>query len=53
MVLVQLHVADCLETNHPTVPDMTPIPFTGEREEFDVAATEEEINNMKDSNGTI
>ena len=41
------------ETNHPTVPDMTPIPFTGDREEFDVAATEEEINNMKDSNGTI
>ena len=28
------------------------IPYTG-REEFDVAATEEEINSMKDSNGTI
>ena len=41
------------DTNHPTIPDMTPIPYTGEREEFDVAATEEEINNMKDSNGTI
>ena len=41
------------ETNHPTLPDMTPIPFTGEREEFDVNITEGEMNNMKDSNGTI
>ena len=41
------------DSNHPAIPDMTPIPFTGDREEFDVAATEEEINNMKDSNGTI
>ena len=41
------------DSNHPAIPDMTPIPFTGEREEFDVAATEEEINSMKDSNGTI
>ena len=32
---------------------MAPIPFTGEREEFDVDITEEEINSMKDSNGTI
>ena len=32
---------------------MTPIPFKGDREEFDVAATEEEINSMKDSIGTI
>ena len=42
------------DTNHPAIPDMTPIPFTGEREEFDVDITEEEeINNMKDLNGTI
>ena len=41
------------DTNHPEIPDMTPIPFTGEREEFDVDITEEEINNMNDSNGTI
>ena len=32
---------------------MTPIPYTGEREELDVEITEEEINSMKDSNGTI
>jgi hypothetical protein len=32
---------------------MTPITFTGEREEFDVNITEGEMNNMKDSNGTI
>ena len=42
----------------PAIPDMTPIPFTGERErerdEFDVDITEEEMNNnMKDINGTI
>ena len=37
------------ERNHPTIPDMTPIPFTGEREEFDVNITQEEINTMKDS----
>ena len=41
------------DTNNPEVPDMAPIPFTGEREEFDVDITEEEINSMKDSNGTI
>ena len=40
------------ETNHPTVPDMTPIPYTG-REEFDVDITEEGTKSMKDSNGTI
>ena len=37
------------ERNHPTIPDMTPIPFAGEREEFDVNITQEEINTMKDS----
>ena len=42
------------DTNNPEeVSDMTSIPFTGEREEFDVDITEEEINSMKDSNGTI
>ena len=40
-------------TNNPEVADMEPIPYTGEREEFDVDITEEEINSMKDSNGTI
>jgi len=39
--------------NPPEVPDMEPIPYTGEREEFDVRISEEEINSMKDSNGTI
>ena len=34
---------------HPAIPDMTPIPFTGDREEFDVACTAETFNNMKDS----
>ena len=32
---------------------MTPIKYTGGRGEFDVNITDEEINNMKDSNGTI
>ena len=32
---------------------MTPIPFTGEKEEFNVDITDEEINSMKDSYGTI
>ena len=41
------------DVNHPAIPDMTPTPFTGGREEFDVAITEEEINNIEDSNGTI
>ena len=40
-------------TNNPEVSNMEPIPYTGEREEFDVDITEEEINSMKDSNGTI
>ena len=33
-------------TNHPAIPDMTSIPFTGEREEFDVDITDEEINSI-------
>ena len=41
------------DTNNAEVADMTPIPYTGEREEFDVDITEEGINSMKDSNGTI
>ena len=42
------------DANHPAIPDMMPIPFIGEREEFDtVNITDEEINNTKDSNGTI
>ena len=40
-------------TNNPEVSDKEPIPYTGEREEFDVDITEEGINSMKDSNGTI
>ena len=40
-------------TNNPEVSDMEPIPYTGEREEFNVDITEEEINSMEDSNGTI
>ena len=37
------------DTNHPTIPDRTPIPYTGEIEEFvDVDITDEEINNMND-----
>ena len=32
---------------------MTPIEYTGEREELNVNITDEEINNMKDSNGTM
>ena len=33
---------------------MTPIPFIGEREELDLdIIDDEEINSMKDSNGTI
>ena len=39
--------------NPPEVSDIKPILYTGEREEFDVDITEEEINSMKDSNGTI
>ena len=35
------------DANHPAIPDMTSIPFTGEREEFDVDITEEEINSLK------
>ena len=35
------------DTNHPEIPDMTFIPFTGKREEFDVDITEEEINNHR------
>jgi hypothetical protein len=33
-------------TNCPKIPDMKPIKYTGEREEFDVNITNEEINNM-------
>jgi hypothetical protein len=44
-------MADKLD--HPTVPDMTPIPYTAGRGKFDVDITEEGINSMKDSNGTI
>ena len=40
-------------TDNIEVVNMEPIPYTGEREEFDVRITEEEINSMKDSNGTI
>ena len=40
-------------TTNAEVSDMEPIPYTGEREEFDVDITEEGINSMKDSNGTI
>jgi hypothetical protein len=32
---------------------MTSIKYTGGREELDVNATEENIDNMKDSNGKI
>ena len=32
---------------------MTPIKYTGGRGEFDVNITDEEINNLKYSNGTI
>ena len=32
---------------------MTPIPFIGEKEEFNMDITDEEINSMKDSNWTI
>jgi hypothetical protein len=31
------------DTNNSPIPDMTSIPFTGEREEFDVNITDEEI----------
>ena len=41
------------DTNNPEVNDMEPIPYKGEREEFDVDIIEEEINSMKDLNGTI
>ena len=42
------------DANHPAIPDMTPIPFIGEREELDLdIIDDEEINSMKDSNGTI
>ena len=33
-------------TNCPKIPDMKPIKYSGEREEFDVNITNEEINNM-------
>jgi hypothetical protein len=32
---------------------MTPIEYTGEREELNVNITDEEINNMKDNNSTM
>ena len=41
------------DANHAAIPDMTPIPFIGEREELDLDIIDEEINSMKDSNGTI
>ena len=34
------------DANYPEIPDMIPIKYTGEREEFDVNITNEEINNM-------
>ena len=40
-------------TTNAEVSDMEPIPYTGEREEFDVRISEEEINSMKDANGTL
>ena len=40
------------DTNYPEIPDMTPIKFTKEREEFDVNITEEEIDKMKYNNRT-
>ena len=47
-----------VDTNHPTILDMMPISYTGERErererereEFDMDITAGEMNDMKDSN---
>ena len=41
------------DTNYPEIPDITLIEYRREREEFDVNITNKELNNTKDSNGTI
>ena len=43
---------DFENTEHPPIP-ILPLPFEGDKEEFDVNITDAELEGLKDSNGVL